>query len=84
MLKQILITFVNLPTSLRIKLYMFGFINTLNNKKQNIEFGMKKIIAWWTGATSDWSGAIITNWMISICEHNDSCSQVRILPVHMF
>ena len=65
-------------------LTMFGFINTLNNKKQNIEFGMKKIIAWWTGATSDWSGAIITNWMISICEHNDSCSQVRILPVHMF
>ena len=45
---------------------MFGFINTLNNKKQNIEFGMKKIIAWWTGATSDWSGAIITNWMKSI------------------
>lgn len=27
---------------------------------------MKKIIAWWTGATSVWSGAIITNWMISI------------------
>ena len=26
-------------------LTMFGFINTLNNKKQNIEFGMKKIIA---------------------------------------
>lgn len=47
-------------------LTMFGFINTLNNKKQNIEFGMKRIIAWWTGATSDWSGAIITNWMKSI------------------
>ena len=27
---------------------------------------MKKIIAWWTGATSDWSGALITNWMKSI------------------
>ena len=43
MLKQILIKFLNLPTTLRIKLYLFGFINTLNNKKQNIEFGMKKL-----------------------------------------
>ena len=34
MLKQILIKFLNLPTTLRIKLYLFGFINTLNNKKQ--------------------------------------------------